>query len=131
MELPKKVKIVEVGARDGLQNESKIIPTSIKIDFINRLSESGLSVIEATSFVSPKWIPQLGDHSEVFQGINKKNAIHYPVIVFNRQGFENALAAGVKEIAVFTTPSELFCKRNANCTVQESIERISEITQLA
>lgn len=131
MHFPKKVKIVEVGPRDGLQNESKIIPTSIKIDFINRLSETGLSVIEATSFVSPKWIPQLADHSEVYQGINKSNHINYPVIVFNKQGFENALAAGVKEIAVFTTPSELFCKRNANCTVLESIERIKAITQLA
>lgn len=131
MQLPKKVKIVEVGPRDGLQNESKIIPTSIKIDFINRLSETGLSVIEATSFVSPKWIPQLADHTEVYQGINKKNHVHYPVMVFNKQGVENALSVGVKEIAVFTTPSELFCKRNANCSVAESILRIKEITQLA
>src|SRR3990167_8158528 len=100
MQLPKKVKIVEVGPRDGLQNESKIIPTDIKIDFINRLSETGLTVIEATSFVSPKWIPQLGDHAEVFQKIRKHANIHYPVIVFNQQGFDNALASGVKEIAV-------------------------------
>src|SRR5580704_12096904 len=119
--LPNVVKIVEVGARDGLQNESGIIPTAIKIELINRLSETGLSVIEATSFVSPKWIPQLADHSEVYQGIKKHHHINYPVIVFNKQGFENALAAGVKEIAVFTTPSELFCKRNANCTVKESL----------
>ncbi len=131
MHLPKKVKIVEVSPRDGLQNESNIIPTAIKIDFINRLSETGLSVIEATSFVSPKWIPQLADHSEVYQGIKKNNHINYPVIVFNKQGFENALAAGVKEIAVFTTPSELFCKRNANCSVAESLVRINEMTQLA
>ncbi len=131
MQLPKKVKIVEVSPRDGLQNESKVIPTPVKIDFINRLSETGLSVIEVTSFVSPKWIPQLADHSEVFQSIKKQNHIQYPVIVFNKQGFDNALNAHVKEIAVFTTPSESFCKRNANCTVAESIERIKEITSLA
>src|SRR4026209_2575485 len=110
MPFPMMVKMVEVGPRDGLQNEAKIIPTDIKIDFINRLSETGLSVIEATSFVSPKWIPQLGDHAEVFQKIKQHPNIHYPVIVFNKQGFDNALAVGVKEIAVFTTPSETFCK---------------------
>src|SRR5258708_172238 len=131
MQIPGEVKLVEVGPRDGLQNEAKTIPTDIKIDFINRLSETGLQVIEATSFVSPKWIPQLGDHSEVYLRINKKNGVSYPVIVFNKMGFDNALAAGVKQIAVFTTPSEQFCKRNANCTVAESVERIREITDLA
>ena len=131
MGLPKTVKLVEVGARDGLQNEAKLIPTEIKIDLINRLSETGLSVIEATSFVSPKWIPQLADHIEVYQRINKKNNIAYPVMVFNQQGLDNAIAAGVKQIAVFTTPSEQFCKRNANCTVAESLERIRQISQLA
>lgn len=131
MKLPKKVKIVEVGPRDGLQNESKTIPSAIKIDFINRLSETGLSVIETTSFVSPKWIPQLADHAEVYQAINKKPFISYPVMVFNKQGFENALHAKVKEIAVFTTPSETFCKRNANCTVKESLIRIKELVSLA
>lgn len=131
VQLPKKVKIVEVSPRDGLQNEVKAIPTNIKIDFINRLSDTGLSVIEATSFVSPKWIPNLADHAEVFQNIKKYPQVSYPVIVFNKQGFDNALAAGVKQIAVFTTPSETFCKKNANCSVAESIMRINEITQLA
>src|SRR5437899_1299838 len=103
MSLPKKVKLVEVGPRDGLQNEKKIIPTAVKIDFINRLSDTGLTVIEATSFVSPKWIPQLADHKQVYEGIIKKENIAYPVLVPNIKGFENALASGVKEIAVFTT----------------------------
>lgn len=131
MPFPKQIKIVEVSPRDGLQNEPKTIPTSVKIDFINQLSETGLHVIEATSFVSPKWIPQLADHKEVFQGIQKHQEINYPVIVFNKQGLENALAVGVKEIAVFTTPSETFCKKNANCTVEESILRIQELTELS
>lgn len=131
MKLSKKVKLVEVSPRDGLQNEIKIIPTPIKIDFINRLSETGLSVIEATSFVSPKWIPQLADHKEVFESVIKNKNTSYPVIVFNKQGFKNARLAGVKQIAVFTTPSETFCQRNANCSVAESIVRIKEIIQLA
>jgi len=131
MSLPKSVKLVEVGPRDGLQNEKKIIPTAIKIDLINRLSNTGLRVIEATSFVSPQWIPQLADHSEVFQGITKGKNISYPVLVPNKKGLENAIAVGVKEVAVFTTPSETFCQRNTNCTVAESLQRIAEITEIA
>lgn len=127
MGLPKKVKLVEVGPRDGLQNEKKILPASFKIDFINRLSDTGLSVIEATSFVSPKWIPQLADHKEVFQGIHQKEKISYPVLVPNIKGFENALACGVKEIAVFTTPSESFSQHNTNMTIAESLQNIAEI----
>src|SRR5438477_327149 len=128
---PKFVKIVEVGPRDGLQNESDIIPTAAKIEFINLLSESGLSVIETTSYVSPKWIPQLADHSEVFQYIRKKETIQYPVLVPNLKGFKNALNDGVKEIAVFTSPSETFSQHNTNCSVAESLKRIEEIMQLA
>ncbi|EKD73726.1 MAG: hypothetical protein ACD_45C00210G0002 [uncultured bacterium] len=131
MSLPKFVKLVEVSPRDGLQNETKTIPTPIKIEFINRLSETGLTVIEATSFVSPKWIPQLADHDEVYRSITKKKSISYPVLVPNKQGFDNALLAGVKEIAVFTTPSETFCQRNTNCTVAESLQKISEIAKAA
>ncbi|HVX00688.1 MAG TPA: hydroxymethylglutaryl-CoA lyase, partial [Candidatus Babeliaceae bacterium] len=123
--------MVEVGARDGLQNESKNIPTQIKIEFINRLSETGLSVIEATSFVSPKWIPQLADHSEVFQGIKKNPNISYPVFVPNVKGLRLAMAAGVKEIAIFSTPSEEFCRRNINCLVAENMQNISELMLLA
>src|SRR5437879_4519916 len=98
MTFPPYVKMVEVGPRDGLQNEPKLLSSDIKIDFINRLSDTGLSVIEATSFVSPRWIPQLADHCEVFQGINKKNTISYPVLIPNLTGLHNALAVGVKEI---------------------------------
>lgn len=131
MTYPSFVKIVEVGPRDGLQNEKVIIPTSAKIEFINLLSTSGLSVIETTSYVSPKWIPQLADHEEVFLNIDKKNDVNYPVLVPNLKGFKEALKSGVKEIAVFTTPSESFSKHNTNCTVEESLKRIQEITQLA
>lgn len=131
MSFPKYVKIVEVGPRDGLQNESKTIPTTVKVEFINRLSETGLSVIEATSFVSPKWIPQLADHAEVFQDIAKKPGVSYPVFVPNLSGLKNALKVGVKEIAVFSTPSEEFCQRNVNCSVAENLNKISEVAKLA
>jgi hydroxymethylglutaryl-CoA lyase len=128
---PHQVKIVEVGPRDGLQNEKQAIPTKVKIDFINQLSATGLPVIEATSFVSRKWIPQLGDASEVFQGIEKKANVHYPVLVPNLKGLEAAIAVGVKEIAVFSTPSEQFSQHNTNCTVAESLGRIEELVNLA
>jgi len=131
MTVPSNVKIVEVSPRDGLQNESQIIPTNIKIDLINRLSDTGLSVIEATSFVSPKWIPQLADGAEVFQGIEKKPGVIYPVLVPNLKGLENALAVGVTDIAVFTTPSEQFSQKNTHCSVAESMERIKEVMVLA
>ncbi len=125
------VKIVEVSPRDGLQNETKIIPTPVKIEFINQLSATGLSVIETTSFVSPKWIPQLADHAEVFQAIQKNPQVSYPVLVPNMQGFANALAVGVKEIAVFTTPSEKFSQKNTHCSVAESLMKIADITAAA
>src|SRR5690348_14482036 len=121
MKLPRSVKMVEVGPRDGLQNEPQTIPTAVKIDFINRLSETGLPAIEATSFVSSQWIPQLADHREVFQGIQKKTGVSYPVLVPNVTGLQNALAVGVKEIAVFTSPSQLFNQHNINCSVEESL----------
>jgi hydroxymethylglutaryl-CoA lyase len=131
MALPKTVKIVEVGPRDGLQNEKTIISSATKIDFINRLSGTGLSVIEATSFVSPKWIPQLADGRDVYTGITKKPGIHYPVLVPNVKGLEAAIACGVKEVSVFTTPSEQFSQRNTNCSVAESMQRITEVLKLA
>lgn len=131
MTFPTHVKLVEVGPRDGLQNESQTVPTDVKIDFINRLSETGLSVIEATSFVSPKWIPQLADHSDVFQRIEKKSKISYPVFVPNATGLEKALAVGVKDIAVFSTPSEQFSQRNVNCSVEQNLQKIAEIMTLA
>lgn len=131
MAFPLEVKIVEVSPRDGLQNERVQIPTDVKIDFINQLSETGLSVIEATSFVSPKAIPQLADSSEVFSKIHKNKNVHYPVLVPNKTGLENALLVGVKEIAVFTTPSEQFSQHNTHCTVAESLQRIAEIMPVA
>lgn len=131
MSFPAFVKIVEVGPRDGLQNEAKTISTDIKVEFINRLSNTGLRVIEATSFVSPKWIPQLADHREVFARIDKKSAVAYPVFVPNLKGLQNAIAAGVKEIAIFSTPSEAFSKRNINVSVAENLHEIAQMMQLA
>lgn len=131
MNFPSQIQIVEVGPRDGLQNEKKILPASVKIEFIERLAETGLSVIEVTSFVSPKWIPALADHHEVFSKVEKKTNVRYPVLVPNKQGLIEALTLGVKEIAVFTTPSELFSQKNTNCSVSESLERIREIVEVA
>lgn len=131
MAFPDFVKIVEVGPRDGLQNEKNPLSTAIKVEFINRLSATGLSVIEATSFVSAKAIPQLADHREVFQKITRMPNVAYPVFVPNLQGLKNALAVGVEEVAVFTTPSEEFCQRNINCSVEQSLQSIQEIVQLA
>lgn len=107
---PKSVKIVEVGARDGLQNEKKLIDTAIKVELINRLNESGLNSIEVTSFVSPKWVPQMADSEEVFNLIEKKNGVDYPVLVPNIKGLEKAITCGAKEVAVFTTASETFSR---------------------
>lgn len=131
MAFPREVKIVEVGPRDGLQNESKIVPTEKKIAFINALSQTGLKNIEVTSFVSPKWIPQFADNKDVYKRITKFPDVHYSVLVPNSKGFEDAAGLGVKEIAVFTTPSELFSKKNTNSTVAESMAHIKEIMALA
>ncbi|MCW5588873.1 MAG: hydroxymethylglutaryl-CoA lyase [Legionellales bacterium] len=132
MSLPKQVKIVEVGARDGLQNEKSIIPTAQKIELIERLSDTGLTVIEATSFVSPKWVPQMADHQSIMQYLAQKNSpISYPVLVPNLQGLENALACQVKEIAVFAAASESFSQKNINCSIAESIERFREVIKRA
>lgn len=117
---PSEVKIVEVGPRDGLQNEKKILPTKFKIELINSLSETGLKVVEATSFVSPKWVPQMADAEQVFKGIKIKDNVSYPVLVPNQQGFNAALECGVREIAVFTAASEKFCKKNINSSIVRS-----------
>lgn len=124
---PKHVKIVEVGPRDGLQNEAKVISTDIKIQLINQLSETGLSVIEATSFVSPKWVPQMADNSEVLSGINKPSHITYPVLTPNVKGFEKARAAGATEVAVFGAASESFSQKNINCSISESLQRFEPL----
>ncbi|KAL6088171.1 hypothetical protein STEG23_018086, partial [Scotinomys teguina] len=121
--LPKYVKIVEVGPRDGLQNEKVIVPTDVKIEFINQLSQTGLSIIEVTSFVSSRWVPQMADHTEVMRGIHQYPGVRYPVLIPNLQGFHHAVAAGATEIAVFGAASESFSKKNINCSIEESLGR--------
>lgn len=131
MKLPKSVRIVEVGPRDGLQNEKAIISTAVKIDFINRLSKTGLNTIETTSFVSPKWIPQLADADTVLSGIIKHPGIRYPVLAPNVQGFERALQAGAKDIAVFAAATETFSEKNTHCGIANTLKHIDAIVQLA
>lgn len=125
------VRIVEVGPRDGLQNEPKIVSTETKIDLINQLAETGLRTIEATSFVSPKWVPQMADHSEVLRGITKKAGVTYSVLTPNIKGFEAAVAAGASEVAVFGAASETFSQKNVNCSTAESIERFRVVLEAA
>ena len=120
---PEKVEIVEVGPRDGLQNESEWVPTEMKIELINRLAASGIRTIEAASFVSPKWIPQMKDSLEVMKGIQRKSSVRYPVLTPNLKGLERALEAGAEEVAVFAAASEAFSQKNINCSISESIER--------
>ena len=129
--LPKSVKIVEVGARDGLQNEACIVATALKIELIDRLSATGLSTIEVTSFVSPQWITQLQDSSTVYANINKNPQVHYPVIVPNMHGLEDAIQSGVTEVSVLTAASEMFNQHNINCSIQESLTGIKKIIETA
>lgn len=131
LETPSYVKIVEVGPRDGLQNEKKVVPTDVKVDFINRLSSAGLPVVEATSFVSAKWVPQMGDNAEVMARINRKPGVTYPVLTPNMRGFQEALDAGVTEVAVFAAASDAFSLKNINCNVKESFERFKPVCQAA
>ncbi|KAK8450178.1 hypothetical protein SEVIR_7G324200v4 [Setaria viridis] len=130
-DLPSFVKIVEVGPRDGLQNEKGNVPTSVKIQLIHKLVAAGLSVVEATSFVSPKWVPQLADAKEVLKGIQQVPGVRHPVLTPNLRGFEAAVAAGAKEIAVFASASESFSKSNINCTIEESLVRYRDVTAAA
>lgn len=131
MSLPADVRIVEVGPRDGLQNEKAMIPTADKIELIDRLSATGLRCIEATSFVSPKWVPQMADAAEVFTGIRKAPGVSYPVLVPNLQGYERALAVGATEVAVFSAASEAFNRKNINASIDESIERFLPVIERA
>ncbi len=131
MSLPEKVKMVEVSPRDGLQNEPTQVPTTVKTDLINRLAEAGLSVVEATSFVSPKWVPQMADNAAVMAGIQRKSGVSYPVLTPNMKGFEAALAASVEEVAVFGAASESFSQRNINCSIAESLERFVPVLEAA
>ncbi len=127
MAIPPSVRIVEVGPRDGLQNEKQTVPTAVKIDFIQRLAESGLKTIEATAFVAPRWVPQMADHEEVLRALPHGRGITYPVLVPNMRGFEAAVAAGATEIAVFAAASETFSQRNINCTIAASLERFAPV----
>lgn len=127
MTFPKNVTVVEVGPRDGLQNEISNIPTELKINFINQLSETGLTAIETTSFVSPKWVPQMADHIEVMKNITRHPNVHYIVLVPNKQGLTDALKVNVQEIAVFAAASETFSQKNTNCSIEESLNRITQV----
>ena len=131
MAFPAEVRIVEVGPRDGLQNEKIDIGTAAKIELIDRLSQTGLRSIEATAFVSPKWVPQMADAAEVLAGIRRNPTISYPVLVPNEQGYERARAAGAQEVAVFTAASEAFNLNNTNATIDQSLERFRPVLERA
>ena len=125
------VRIVEVGPRDGLQNEKQILPTATKLELIRRLAAAGLRDIEATSFVSPKWVPQMADHAEIMQGLHGDAGVTYSVLTPNLKGFEAAVAAGAREVAVFASASEGFSRKNINCSIAESIDRFVPILEAA
>jgi len=121
------VRIVEVGPRDGLQNEPREVPIAVKVELIERLADAGLPAVEATAFVSPKWIPQMADHTEVLERIRRKPGVSYPVLTPNLKGFEAARAAGASEVAIFGAASETFSRKNINCSIAESLERFRPI----
>jgi hydroxymethylglutaryl-CoA lyase len=127
MSLPERVKIVEVGPRDGLQNESVTVPAEVKVQLVEMLADAGLAVIEAGAFVSPKWVPQMATSGAVFQQISKRDGVSYPMLVPNLKGLELAHAAGVTEVALFAATSETFSQKNTNCTIAESIERFNAV----
>ncbi|GGI05120.1 hydroxymethylglutaryl-CoA lyase [Egicoccus halophilus] len=131
MDLPEHVTIVEVGPRDGLQNEPGVVPTDVKVAFVDRLARTGLSVVEATSFVSPRWVPQLADAAEVLADIERVEHVRYPVLVPNERGLERALEADVAEVAVFGAASEAFSAKNLNRTIDESLEMFRPVVARA
>jgi len=131
MDLPRSVRVVEVGPRDGLQNEPGSVPAEIKIAFIDRLSATGLAAIETTAFVSAKWVPQMADNAQVMAGITRKAGVSYPVLVPNMQGFQAAVKAGATEIAVFAAASESFSQKNINCSISDSLERFRPVIEAA
>lgn len=130
---PASVRIVEVGPRDGLQNEKVLVPTKVKLEFISRLAAAGLTHVEATSFVSPKWVPQMGDHREVMAGVMELTfpGVSYPVLVPNLKGLEAALECGAKEVAIFGAASESFSRKNINCSIEESLARFEAVVSTA
>ena len=131
MRYPQSVKMVEVGPRDGLQNEAVAAPAAVKIELIERLVAAGLKVVEAGSFVSPKWVPQMADTAEVMAGIERRPDVSYPVLVPNEKGLKAALAANAEEIAIFGAASETFSQTNINCSIAESLERFAPIVAKA
>lgn len=131
MNIPRNVKIVEVGPRDGLQNEKEIVAAAVKVELIDRLGVTGLRYIEAGAFVSPKWVPQMADTETVFAGIKRREGVTYAALVPNERGMEAALAAGVDEVAVFAAASESFSQKNINCTIAESLERFAPVMKMA
>ena len=131
MSLPRQVRIVEVGPRDGLQNERETVPTAIKLALIDKLADAGLKTIEVGAFVSPKWVPQMADSAAVLAGIRRRPGVSYPVLVPNLHGLESARAAGATEIAVFGAASETFSRRNINCSIAESLERFRPVVEAA
>jgi len=131
MQLPSKVKIVDVGPRDGLQNEKEPVPAAVKVELVHRLQAAGLTEIEVTSFVSPKWAPQMADNAEVMAGIRRQPGVRYSVLTPNMKGFEAAVASRPDEIVVFGAASEAFSQRNINCSIAESIERFAPVVEAA
>ncbi len=131
MRLPSRVRIVEVGPRDGLQNEPGVVPTALKVALIEQLADAGMPAVEATAFVSAKWVPQMADHAEVMTTIRRKTGVSYPVLVPNMRGLEAALATGVTEIAIFGAASESFSRKNINCSIAESFERFAPVVTAA
>lgn len=131
MTLPKRVKLVEVGPRDGLQNEAVPVPTEAKVELIHRLQDAGLTYIEATAFVSPKWVPQMADNAQVMAAIRRKPGVSYPVLVPNLKGLEAALAARCEEVVVFAAATESFSRRNTNCSIAEGLTRFAEVAREA
>ncbi|HYD56724.1 MAG TPA: hydroxymethylglutaryl-CoA lyase [Burkholderiales bacterium] len=129
--MSERVRIVEVGPRDGLQNEPGELATEVKLELIERLADAGLPAVEATAFVSPKWVPQMADHTEVLERLRRKPGVSYPVLTPNLKGFEAARAAGATEVAIFGAASESFSRRNINCTIAESLQRFSEVAAAA
>jgi len=125
------VRIVEVGPRDGLQNEPGEVPTEVKLELIERLAAAGLASVEATAFVSPKWVPQMADHTEVLERLRRKPGVSYPVLTPNLKGFEAARAAGATEVAIFGAASEAFSRKNINCSIAESLERFRPVAEAA
>jgi len=131
MTLPKRVKLVEVGPRDGLQNEAVPVPTEAKVELIHRLQDAGLRYIEATAFVSPKWVPQMADNAQVMAAIRRKPGVSYPVLVPNLKGLEAALAARCEEVVVFAAATESFSRKNTNCSIAEGLARFAEVAREA